>query len=92
MQEAGDTRAKQVLKYVVLANILALSKINPFDSREAKVYQNDEEIKTMLALRAAFENSEIREFEKLLASRPISGDSFVRKYLTRLAISFSILS
>jgi len=84
MQEAGDTRAKQVLKYVVLANVLALSKINPFDSREAKVYQSDEEIKTMLALRAAFENSEIREFEKLLASPAISGDAFVRKYMSSL--------
>ncbi len=33
------SRAKVMLKYVVLANMLALSDINPFDSREAKVYQ-----------------------------------------------------
>jgi COP9 signalosome complex subunit 2 len=84
MQEAGDSRAKQVLKYVVLANILALSKINPFDSREAKVFQSDDEIKTMLAMRAAFENSEIREFEKLLSSPAIAGDAFVQKYLISL--------
>lgn len=36
-QEAGNPRAKSCLKYVVLANMLALSDINPFAAREAKV-------------------------------------------------------
>ena len=34
-QEAGNPRAKIALKYVVLANMLALSDINPFAAREA---------------------------------------------------------
>ena len=38
-QEAGNGRAATCLKYVVLANMLALSDINPFDSREAKAFQ-----------------------------------------------------
>lgn len=38
-QEAGNSRARDCLKYVVLANILAQSDINPFAAREAKVYQ-----------------------------------------------------
>jgi hypothetical protein len=38
-QEAGNARARDCLKYVVLANILAQSNINPFAAREAKVYQ-----------------------------------------------------
>merc|ERR1712039_594628 len=47
-QETGNsTRAKIMLKCVVLANMLALSDINPFDSREAKVYQDDPEISTI---------------------------------------------
>ena len=36
-QVAGNPRAKDCLKYVVLASILALSDINPFAAREAKV-------------------------------------------------------
>ncbi len=37
-QEAGNKRATVTLKYVVLANMLALSDINPFAAREAKAY------------------------------------------------------
>lgn len=36
-QEAGNPNAKVCLKYVVLANMLDLSDINPFAAREAKV-------------------------------------------------------
>ncbi|CAN0489146.1 unnamed protein product [Discosporangium mesarthrocarpum] len=36
-QEAGNAQAKECLKYVVLANMLDLSDINPFAAREAKV-------------------------------------------------------
>lgn len=38
-QEAGNSRAKQCLKYAALSNILANSSINPFAATEAKVYQ-----------------------------------------------------
>jgi COP9 signalosome complex subunit 2 len=34
--EAGSPRRIQCLKYLVLANMLMLSEINPFDSTEAK--------------------------------------------------------
>lgn len=86
MQEAGDSRAKQCLKLVVLANMLAVSTINPFDSREAKVYQNDEEIKAMLNLRTAFENSDIKEFERVLRDPKsgITSDPFINKYTSSL--------
>ena len=35
-QDLGDFRAKQILKYLVLAGILSGSEINPFESKEAK--------------------------------------------------------
>ena len=35
-QEAGNVRARDCLKYVVLASMLALTDINPFAAREAK--------------------------------------------------------
>jgi len=36
-QASGNVRAKTCLKYVVLASMLGLTDINPFDAREAKV-------------------------------------------------------
>lgn len=34
--EAGSTQRIQVLKYLVLANMLTGSEVNPFDSQETK--------------------------------------------------------
>jgi len=86
-QETGNsTRAKVMLKYVVLANMLALSDINPFDSREAKVYQDDPEISAMASLRSAYEQNDIRTIDNLLTnpSYRILSDSFIRTYLQDL--------
>ena len=52
-QETADQRARECLKYVVLANLLSQSDINPFDSREAKAYEDYPEIRAMTNLRRA---------------------------------------
>mmetsp|Transcript_3196 Transcript_3196/g.4603 ORF Transcript_3196/g.4603 Transcript_3196/m.4603 type:complete len:455 (+) Transcript_3196:24-1388(+) len=85
-QEAGNPRAKQCLKYVVLANMIALKNINPFDSREAKVYKDDPEIQAMMQLRQAFETSDVREFERLLHNKSlgITADPFINRYISSL--------
>lgn len=86
-QETGNaTRAKIMLKYVVLANMLALSSINPFDSREAKVYQDDPEISAMANLRIAYEQNDIQSIDQLLTnpSYRILSDAFIRTYLQDL--------
>jgi len=86
-QETGNaTRAKMMLKYVVLANMLALSSINPFDSREAKVYQDDPEISAMASLRTAYENNDIATIDNLLTnpSYKILSDVFIKTYLQDL--------
>merc|ERR1719487_73944 len=86
-QETGNsTRAKTMLKYVVLANMLALSSINPFDSREAKVYQDDPEISAMASLRTAYEQNDIASIDKLLTnpSYKILSDVFIKTYLQDL--------
>eukprot|EP00747_Dinoflagellata_sp_TGD_P166974 gnl/TRDRNA2_/TRDRNA2_190604_c0_seq1.p1 gnl/TRDRNA2_/TRDRNA2_190604_c0~~gnl/TRDRNA2_/TRDRNA2_190604_c0_seq1.p1 ORF type:complete len:452 (-),score=110.42 gnl/TRDRNA2_/TRDRNA2_190604_c0_seq1:144-1499(-) len=86
-QETGNaTRAKIMLKYVVLANMLALSSINPFDSREAKVYQDDPEISAMANLRTAYEQNDISRIDQLLKdpSYRILSDTFIRTYLQDL--------
>ncbi|GLE02439.1 hypothetical protein PINS_up011277 [Pythium insidiosum] len=85
-QEAGHVRATQCLKYVVLANMLASSDINPFDSREAKVYQDVEEIGAMLLLRGAYEANDVHQFEKILKNPKykLLSDPIMMKYLNPL--------
>ncbi|ETW09174.1 hypothetical protein, variant [Aphanomyces invadans] len=85
-QEAGNSRAKQCLKYVVLANMLASSDINPFDSREAKVFKDVDEISAMLQLRDAYGNNDITTFEKILnhPKHHIITDPLIKRYLDPL--------
>ncbi|KAL2564599.1 hypothetical protein AAZV13_19G056000 [Glycine max] len=64
--EAGSQRRIQCLKYLVLANMLMESEVNPFDGQEAKPYKNDPEILVMTNLIAAYQRNEISEFEKIL--------------------------
>jgi hypothetical protein len=42
--EVGNARAKDCLKYLVLTSMLALKEINPFSSKEAKVFLDDKEV------------------------------------------------
>lgn len=81
--EAGFQRRIQCLKYLVLANMLMNSDINPFDSQEAKPYKNDPEIVAMTNLVSAYMRNEIAEFEKVLRqnSHSVMGDPFIRSYI-----------
>merc|ERR1712039_214229 len=65
---------------------LALSSINPFDSREAKVYQDDPEIGAMANLRTAYEQNDIQTIDNLLTNPAyrILSDAFIRTYLQDL--------
>jgi len=85
-QETGNPRAKVVLKYVVLSSMLALSGINPFDSREAKVYQDDPDISAMASLRTAYEQNDIQSVDKLLSasSGRILADPFIKTHVQDL--------
>ncbi|KAG0170455.1 COP9/signalosome complex subunit Csn2 [Apophysomyces sp. BC1015] len=81
--EAGSPQRIQVLKYLVLANMLTESQINPFDSQETKPYKNDKEIVAMTNLVSAFQRKEIREFEQILQANraSIMDDMFIRTYI-----------
>lgn len=91
--EAGSGQRIQCLKYLVLANMLTESSINPFDSQETKPYKNDAQIEAMTALVSAFQRKEIREFERILkgTSRFSRGYAFdmhhVRRCFTPLPIA-----
>lgn len=81
--EAGSPQRIQVLKYLVLANMLMESQINPFDSQETKPYKNDPQITAMTDLVSAYQRKEIKEFEKILRNNrtTIMDDPFIRTYI-----------
>uniref|UniRef100_A0A7R9YB37 PCI domain-containing protein n=1 Tax=Pinguiococcus pyrenoidosus TaxID=172671 RepID=A0A7R9YB37_9STRA len=85
-QEGGNPRAKTCLKYVVLSNMLALSDINPFAAREAKVFQDDREIMAMMDLRMAYESSDMQGFDRILQnkSNKILEDEYLKMFVERL--------
>ncbi|CBY11522.1 unnamed protein product [Oikopleura dioica] len=86
--EAGSPRRISCLKYLVLANMLSSSDINPFDSQEAKPYKNYEAISAMTALRDAYHVHDIEGFQSIVANPKshdaIMGDQFIREHIESL--------
>ena len=80
--ETGSPQRIQVLKYLVLANMLTGSEVNPFDSQETKPYvmlfsfrrrlkfsfsyKTDPQIKAMTDLVDAYQRREVHLAEKIL--------------------------
>ncbi|KAF5374988.1 hypothetical protein D9758_000524 [Tetrapyrgos nigripes] len=84
--EAGSPQRIQVLKYLVLANMLMGSEVNPFDSQETKPYKNDPQIKAMTDLVEAYQRREVHSAEKILRDNhsTIMDDPFIRSYIGEL--------
>ncbi|KAF9531851.1 PCI domain-containing protein [Crepidotus variabilis] len=84
--EAGSPQRIQVLKYLVLANMLTGSEVNPFDSQETKPYKNDPQIKAMTDLVDAYQRREVHTAEKILKDNrsTIMDDNFIRSYIGEL--------
>lgn len=84
--ESGSPRRTTCLKYLVLANMLMKSSINPFDSQEAKPYKNDPEILAMTNLVSAYQMNDINAFEKILKTnaKTIMDDSFIKEHIEDL--------
>lgn len=76
----------QCLKYLVLANMLSNSNVNPFHEQRAKSYQNNKEIEAMLNLVEAYQNSDLKRFEKELRSNKeaVLNDEFIASYIEDL--------
>ncbi|EPQ60144.1 PCI-domain-containing protein [Gloeophyllum trabeum ATCC 11539] len=84
--EAGSPQRIQVLKYLVLANMLTGSEVNPFDSQETKPYKNDPQIKAMTDLVDAYQRREVFAAEKIIRDNrsTIMDDPFIRQYIGEL--------
>jgi len=84
--------AKQCLKYVVVANMLAKSETNPFAAREAKAYQNDPEITPIVALRSAYEKRDVESFSQSLVAFNRTADSYIRAHMEATVDEFHRLA
>jgi COP9 signalosome complex subunit 2 len=85
--EAGDPSRLRCLKYLVLASMLHVSTINPFDSQEARPYKDDPQIVAMTNLVQAFHANDIVAFEKVLGNtkgQRLLADSFLRAHVEDL--------
>ncbi|KAL1374469.1 hypothetical protein pipiens_018076 [Culex pipiens pipiens] len=84
--EYGSSRRTTCLKYLVLANVLKKSGINPFDSQEAKPHKNGPEILSMTNLIVSYKNNDIMEFESILRNNRNNtmADPFIREHIENL--------
>ena len=84
--EASDPNRLRCLKYLVMASMLHASTINPFDSQEARFYDDDPEIVAMTNLVQAFRKANICEFEGILKKNEgwIMEDEFIREQLVNV--------
>lgn len=84
--EAGQPRRVRSLKYLVLANMLMESNVNPFDAQEARPFRTDPEVVAITSLVAAYQRNDIERFEALLElnRKQIMEDAFVRDYVEDL--------
>jgi len=88
-QEIGNRdRAKQCLKYVVVANMLSGGEQNPFDAREAKVYQTEPDIAAINGLRTAYEKCDVQAFTAAMQEINKSADKFIRTHLDSMVRDF----
>ena len=87
-QETADPRAQKCLKYVVLANMLGSSNINPFDSHEAKAFQDYPEIKAIVNIRNAYDSCDARAFELALRDEraDLMRDTFLVSFIEPLML------
>jgi COP9 signalosome complex subunit 2 len=84
--EAGAAARTRCLKYLVLANMLMESKVDPFDSQEARPYRQAPEVAAMTSLVEAYQAADIKAFERVLHSHraAILEDPFVSPYIADL--------
>lgn len=84
--EAGAARRVQCLKYLILAQMLAASDVDPFDAPETKPYKNDPEVLAMTSLIGAYQRGDAQEFRAVFEQNreAIMGDPFIWNHMEAL--------
>lgn len=80
--EYGAANAKTMLKYVVLAQILANSDVDFLGTKEASIYKDEPTILAMTDLKIGIEKNEIKDIMKVLSDKDadLLGDPFFVLY------------
>jgi len=81
--ESGNSQARTMLKYVILAEILSKTEVDHLSTNEAKIYSQDNEIVGMTSLKTAVAKNDINTIQRLLADKNLNilGDPFIKTYL-----------
>lgn len=88
--EAGEPRRIQCLKYLMLANMLSVSKINPLEANECKPYRDHPEMRAMTDLLHAYQQRDIMRFERILRnnrSTITESDTFIHDHIRELLVT-----
>jgi len=82
-EAGGRSEGITCLKYLVLANMLSGSNINPFDEPRAKAYSGSPEIASVNNLVEAYQKKSLNDFEKIVKSnkKSILDDDVFQTYL-----------
>lgn len=87
-EEASDPRKIGCLKYLVVTKMLADADINPFDTNEAKAYQQHPDIVAVTQLLDACESRDLKTFDRVMKDKhnqkSLSEDKFLASYLDPL--------
>ena len=84
LSDSGQSQAKQLLKFAVIANILSLSGISPFDSREAKAFHAEPELQHIIRLRQAVDSKSIWDIEAIIANETSNEEKWLTPYFEEL--------
>jgi COP9 signalosome complex subunit 2 len=81
-QQMANSKAKQILKVLLVTSMVSGSEIDPMTLTESKVYQDDSEIQPLARLRKAFQDNKITELKQIMATngKKLSSDKAIAEY------------
>jgi len=87
--ELGNpAKAKQCLRYTVIASMLSGSEANVLDSQNAKAYEHDKDIKVVNQLRLAHLKCSVNDFNKCMWEMKKDADPYILKHADTLSSDF----
>eukprot|EP01095_Lingulamoeba_sp_RSL-Kostka_P006859 TRINITY_DN2167_c0_g2_i1.p1 TRINITY_DN2167_c0_g2~~TRINITY_DN2167_c0_g2_i1.p1 ORF type:complete len:498 (+),score=189.10 TRINITY_DN2167_c0_g2_i1:173-1666(+) len=84
--DVGSARKINCLKYMILAQILSLSNVDPFADHACAAHKNNPQIVAFNDLLRAYESNDIQKFETILEANrlTIMNDEFIISYIDHL--------
>lgn len=87
--ELGNpTKAKQCLRYTVIASMLSGSEANVLDSQNAKAYEKDKDIVLVNQLRLAHLKCDVNAFNKCMWEMKKEGDPYILRHAESISSDF----